>query len=46
VDTKFETKIKEFRKLEAENARLLMENDLLKKAIRFSSKRRKIALSL
>ena len=46
VDTKFETKIREFRKLETENARLLMENDLLKKAIRFSSKRRKIASNL
>ncbi len=46
VDTKVETKIKEFRKLAAENAKLRMENDLLKKAIRFSSERRKKSSNL
>ena len=41
LDTKLVTKIKTLQKLEAENAKLRMENDLLKKAIRFSSERRK-----
>jgi transposase len=41
VDVEFQSKIKELKKLEAENAKLRVENDLLKKAIRFSSARRK-----
>ena len=40
-DTKLLKKIKANQTLEAENARLRMENDLLKKAIRFSSERKK-----
>jgi len=46
LDTEFETKIKAFQKLEAENAKLRMENDLLKKAIRFSSERKKKSSNL
>ncbi len=41
VDVELQSKIKELKKLEAENAKLRVENDLLKKAIRFSSARRK-----
>ena len=41
IDVELQSKIKEFKKLEAENAKLRVENDLLKKAIRFSSARRK-----
>ncbi len=39
-------KIKELKKLEAENAKLRVENDLLKKAIRFSSARKKKSSNL
>ena len=41
VDVELQSKIKELKKLETENAKLRVENDLLKKAIRFSSTRRK-----
>lgn len=40
-DTKLIRKITTIQKLEAENEKLCMENDLLKKAIRFSSERRR-----
>jgi len=46
IDVELQSKIKEFKKLEAENAKLRVENDLLKKAIRFSSARRKKSSNL
>ena len=46
ADVELQTKIKELKKLEAENAKLRVENDLLKKAIRFSSQRKKKFLNL
>ena len=45
-DVELASKVKELRKLQEENARLRVENDLLKKAIRFSSKKRKKSLGL
>ena len=46
LDVELASKVKKLRKLEEENAKLRVENDLLKKAIRFSSKKRKKSLSL
>lgn len=45
LDVEFQSKINELKRLEAENAKLRVENDLLKKAIRFSSTRRKKSLN-
>lgn len=46
LDTELVSKVKKLKKLEEENAKLRVENDLLKKAIRFSSKKRKKSLNL
>ena len=46
VDVELQSKIKELKKLETENGKLRVENDLLKKAIRFSSARRKKSSNL
>ncbi len=46
VDVELQSKIKELKKLETENGKLRVENDLFKKAIRFSSARRKKSSNL
>jgi len=46
VDVELQTKITGLKKLETENGKLRVENDLLKKAIRFSSARSKKSLNL
>lgn len=46
LDTELASKVTKLKKLEEENAKLRVENDLLKKAIRFSSQRKKKFLSL
>jgi len=46
VDVELQTKIKGLKKLEADNAKLRVQNDLLKKAMRCSSARSKKSLNL
>ena len=46
VDVELQSKIKGLKKLEAENAKLRVQNDLLKKAMRCSSARSKKSLNL
>jgi len=46
LDVELASNVKKLRKLEEENAKLRVENDLLKKAIRFSSQRRKKSSNL
>ncbi len=46
LDAELTSKVKKLKKLEEENAKLRVENDLLKKAIRFSSQRKKKFLNL